>query len=251
MQWRHVWPNCDVRLIDEAARQLSSVHVFTYFADNTDTRRRLEQTRGAASHSHVLLRRCRPLVSRLAARDFQSTRADLLDADLRRGAVWFHHGVDAHIHVLAAVGAPRATAASGHQRRCVHPHLQRADRPLVRKTVLAAMAMDTPHRHLDSRRWASAGGNESSGDRKLGCEYLARTDNADAKAGQISLNNALANSRGELIAVFDADHTAPRRDFLEEDARLFRRCTRVAFVQTPQVLLQPGLVPASRVRYIA
>src|SRR5258708_31024540 len=93
---------------------LSFEHALTHIGNDTGTRRRLEQARDAASHTHVLLRRGRSLVSRLAARDFQSPRTDLLDADLRRGAVWFHHGVDARIHVLAAVGAPRATAASGH-----------------------------------------------------------------------------------------------------------------------------------------
>src|SRR6266404_4327544 len=74
---------------------LSFEHALTHIGNDTGTRRRLEQARDAASHTHVLLRRGRSLVSRLAARDFQSPRTDLLDADLRRGAVWFHHGVNA------------------------------------------------------------------------------------------------------------------------------------------------------------
>ena len=99
---------------------------------------------------------------------------------------------------------------------------------LVRKTVLAAMAMDYPHRTWildDGRRQAMRALAT-----ELGCEYLARTDNADAKAG--NLNHALAYSRGELIVVFDADH-APRRDFLEKTLGYFDDA-RVAFVQTPQ-----------------
>jgi cellulose synthase (UDP-forming) len=99
---------------------------------------------------------------------------------------------------------------------------------LVRKTVLAAMAMDYPHRTWildDGRRQAM-----SALATELGCEYLARTDNAHAKAG--NLNHALAHSGGELIVVFDADH-APRRDFLEKTLGYFDDA-RVAFVQTPQ-----------------
>ena len=99
---------------------------------------------------------------------------------------------------------------------------------LVRKTVLAAMAMDYPHRTWildDGRRQAMRALAT-----ELGCEYLARTDNAHAKAG--NLNHALAHSGGELIVVFDADH-APRRDFLEKTLGYFDDA-RVAFVQTPQ-----------------
>lgn len=99
---------------------------------------------------------------------------------------------------------------------------------LVRKTVLAAMAMDYPHRTWildDGRRQAMRALAT-----ELGCEYLARTDNVHAKAG--NLNHALAHSQGELIVVFDADH-APRRDFLEKTLGYFDDA-HVAFVQTPQ-----------------
>jgi cellulose synthase (UDP-forming) len=99
---------------------------------------------------------------------------------------------------------------------------------LVRKTVLSAMAMDYPHRTwiLDDGRREAMRALAT----ELGCEYLARTDNAHAKAG--NLNHALAHSRGELIVVFDADH-APRHDFLEKTLGYFDDA-RVAFVQTPQ-----------------
>jgi cellulose synthase (UDP-forming) len=65
---------------------------------------------------------------------------------------------------------------------------------------------------------------------QLGCRYLARADNAHAKAG--NLNHGLAHSSGELVVVFDADH-APRRDFLVKTLGCFDDAS-VGFVQTPQ-----------------
>lgn len=99
---------------------------------------------------------------------------------------------------------------------------------LVRKTLLAARAMDYPHKTwlLDDRRRPEM----QALVRQLGCEYLARADNEHAKAG--NLNHALALSNGEMVVVFDADH-APRRDFLVKTLGYFEDA-RVAFVQTPQ-----------------
>lgn len=65
---------------------------------------------------------------------------------------------------------------------------------------------------------------------ELGVDYLARTDNTHAKAG--NLNNGLAHSSATFIATFDADH-APAPDFLERTLGYFRY-EFVAFVQTPQ-----------------
>ncbi len=99
---------------------------------------------------------------------------------------------------------------------------------LVRKTLLAAIAMDGRHTTWlldDGRRPEMA-----ALARELGCRYLARADNTHAKAG--NLNHALAHSDGELVAVFDADH-APRRDFLARTLGYFDD-ERVGFVQTPQ-----------------
>lgn len=99
---------------------------------------------------------------------------------------------------------------------------------LVRRTLLAAARMDYPH-----VTWLLDDGNRPemralAGE--LGCHYLARTENTDAKAG--NLNNALIHARGEFVAFFDADH-APRRDFLHRTLGYFDDA-RVAFVQTPQ-----------------
>lgn len=99
---------------------------------------------------------------------------------------------------------------------------------LVRKTLLAARAMDYPHTTwlLDDGRRPEMRALA----RQLGCEYLARADNEHAKAG--NLNHALARSRGELIAIFDADH-APGRDFLTRTLGYFNDA-KLGFVQTPQ-----------------
>ena len=99
---------------------------------------------------------------------------------------------------------------------------------LVRKTLLAARAMDYPH-----KTWLLDDGRRPEMEalaRQLGCGYLARADNEHAKAG--NLNHALAHSSGEFVVVFDADH-APRRDFLVKTLGYFDD-EDVAFVQTPQ-----------------
>lgn len=99
---------------------------------------------------------------------------------------------------------------------------------LVRWTVIAAKEIAYPHQTflLDdgNRPEMKALAQE------LGVRYLARTRNTDAKAG--NLNNALAHSTADFIAVFDADHIALPNAL---DAMLgFFRDERVAMVQTPQ-----------------
>ncbi|KKB75959.1 cellulose synthase [Devosia soli] len=71
---------------------------------------------------------------------------------------------------------------------------------------------------------------------ELGCRYLTRPKNEHAKAG--NLNNGLAHSTGEFVAVFDADH-APARDFLQETVPFFGRDSRLFLVQTPHFFLNP------------
>jgi cellulose synthase (UDP-forming) len=99
---------------------------------------------------------------------------------------------------------------------------------LVRKTLIAAMAMEGAH-----TTWLLDDGRRPQMEalaRALGCNYLTRPDNTHAKAG--NLNHALRHSDGQLIAIFDCDH-APRRDFLIKTLGYFDN-PRVAFVQTPQ-----------------
>lgn len=70
----------------------------------------------------------------------------------------------------------------------------------------------------------------------LGVKYLTRDRNEHAKAG--NLNNGLAHSTGELVAVFDADH-APARDFLKETVGYFDQDPKLFLVQTPHFFLNP------------
>ncbi|MBV9218427.1 MAG: UDP-forming cellulose synthase catalytic subunit, partial [Methylobacteriaceae bacterium] len=70
----------------------------------------------------------------------------------------------------------------------------------------------------------------------LEVRYLTRARNVSAKAG--NLNNGMAQSTGELIAVFDADH-APARDFLTSTVGFFGEDPRLFLVQTPHFFLNP------------
>jgi cellulose synthase (UDP-forming) len=99
---------------------------------------------------------------------------------------------------------------------------------LLKKTLIAAQHMEYPH-----QTWLLDDGNRPEMARlaeEMGCRYLSRTDNRHAKAG--NLNNALARSTAEFIAVFDADH-APKKSFLSRTLGYFSDPS-VAFVQTPQ-----------------
>ncbi|MBI5026964.1 MAG: glycosyltransferase [Nitrospirae bacterium] len=99
---------------------------------------------------------------------------------------------------------------------------------LLRKTVLGCLKMKYPHKTylLDDGRRPEVRALA----KELGCEYIARPDNRDAKAG--NLNYALPRTNGEFIAVFDADHV-PQPDFLDKLLGYFND-EKVAFVQIPQ-----------------
>jgi cellulose synthase (UDP-forming) len=71
---------------------------------------------------------------------------------------------------------------------------------------------------------------------ELNVHYLTRERNEHAKAG--NLNNGMQQSKGELIAVFDADH-APARDFLRETVGYFDDDPRLFLVQTPHFFINP------------
>ncbi len=71
---------------------------------------------------------------------------------------------------------------------------------------------------------------------ELGVRYLAREENRHAKAG--NLNNGLANSDGEIIVVFDADHV-PAQSFLTETVGFFKNDEKLFLVQTPHFFLNP------------
>ena len=74
---------------------------------------------------------------------------------------------------------------------------------------------------------------------ELGVRYLAREENSHAKAG--NLNNGLAHSHGDVVAVFDADHV-PAQDFLQETVGFFDVDEKLFLVQTPHFFLNPDPV---------
>lgn len=99
---------------------------------------------------------------------------------------------------------------------------------VLRRTLIAAKNIEYPH-----KTWVLDDGNRQAikdlaGE--LGCHYIAREENIDAKAGNI--NNALTQTEGEFILFLDADFIATP-EFLDKTLGYFED-PKVAFVQTPQ-----------------
>ncbi|HEY3237915.1 MAG TPA: glycosyltransferase, partial [Acidimicrobiia bacterium] len=95
-------------------------------------------------------------------------------------------------------------------------------------TVAAAAALEPAH-----ETWVLDDGNRPAVRRlatQLGVRYLARTDRAGAKAGNV--NHALSIIEAEFVAILDADHVAGS-DFLVNTLGYFVD-PEVALVQTPQ-----------------
>lgn len=105
---------------------------------------------------------------------------------------------------------------------------------IVRRTVIGALAMDYPDKTIyvldDGKRPHIAKMAE-----ELGCGYMTRPDNKHAKAG--NLNHALGRTKGELVAIFDADHV-PVRGFLKKTVGFFED-EKVALVQAAQHFFNP------------
>ena len=133
--------------------------------------------------------------------------------------------------------APLAPAAT--QLPTVDVYIPTYNEPLavVRPAVLAALAMDWPAAQLrvyllddgkreEMRELAAA----------TGINYITREFNRHAKAG--NLNNALAQTSGEYIAIFDCDHL-PTRSFLKKTMGWFEKDPRCALVQTPHNFFSP------------
>jgi len=108
---------------------------------------------------------------------------------------------------------------------------------VVRPTVLAALNLDWPADRFkvyildDGRRPAF---REFAA--QCGAEYLIRSNNAHAKAG--NLNHALTITRGEFVAIFDCDHI-PVRTFLTTTIGWFLKDQRCAMLQTPHHFFSP------------
>lgn len=113
------------------------------------------------------------------------------------------------------------------------------EQAILERTIAGALNLDYPNFRLwildDGRReWLRRLC------RDLGCGYITRTGNANAKAGNI--NNALAYVMGlseppEFVSILDADFV-PLPTFLKRTMSLFHD-GRVGVVQTPQHFLNP------------
>jgi len=111
---------------------------------------------------------------------------------------------------------------------------------MVEKTLKAALAIDYPHRTylLNDGLWARKPGWRAID--KLAKRYdvplIRRQSGAKRKAA--NLNYALKRTRGEFIAIIDADHCADAR-FAHETLGYFAD-ERIAFVSTRQRFDGPG-----------
>ncbi len=108
---------------------------------------------------------------------------------------------------------------------------------VVQATVIAAKAINYPAEKMrvvlldDGRR---AEFREFAA--QAGVEYIARENNAHAKAGNI--NHALRQLSGELVAIFDSDHV-PARSFLQMTLGWFISDPRLGVLQTPHQFYSP------------
>ncbi len=99
---------------------------------------------------------------------------------------------------------------------------------LIRRTIEAAIGIDYPH-----GTWLLDDGNREDVKalaEELGCQYLAREKNINAKAG--NLNSGLRHSRADYVAIFDADQI-PMPYALDMLLGFFVE-PEVAMVQAPQ-----------------
>jgi cellulose synthase (UDP-forming) len=106
---------------------------------------------------------------------------------------------------------------------------------IVRQTVLACQNLNYKYKNIYILNDGFVCGYQGWEDvynlaKELGVGCLTRKIAGGAKAGNI--NNALANTDGELIAVFDADHV-PNPNFLDKIIPYFVD-EAVGFVQSPQ-----------------
>lgn len=108
---------------------------------------------------------------------------------------------------------------------------------VVRATVLASIAIDYPADKIrifvldDGRREEFRDFAD-----QVGVSYIARSNNVHAKAGNI--NHALAQTRGDYVAIFDSDHV-PTSSFLQVTLGWFLQDHRLGMVQTPHHFYSP------------
>ncbi|MBD2606420.1 glycosyltransferase [Scytonema hofmannii FACHB-248] len=100
---------------------------------------------------------------------------------------------------------------------------------ILQRTIIGCQALDYPKKKVylldDTKR-----PEVQALALELGCEYMTRSDNRHAKAG--NLNHAIARTDGDLIVVFDADFV-PTENFLTRTVGFFQD-EQIGLVQTPQ-----------------
>ncbi len=102
---------------------------------------------------------------------------------------------------------------------------------VVKPCLLAALGLDWPKDKL--RIYLLDDGSRTEFAhycKEIGVGYIARSVHDHAKAGNI--NNALKQTHGDLIAIFDCDHV-PVRAFLQMTAGWMVHDKKIALVQTP------------------
>ena len=115
------------------------------------------------------------------------------------------------------------------------------DIEIVRKTVLAAMAVDYPAGQKevyvldDGRKYPERREKLYQMCQSLGCYMMIRDNNDHAKAGNI--NHALIRTGGDLVLILDCDHI-PSRNILRETVGFFFD-PQVSLVQTPHWFYNP------------
>jgi cellulose synthase (UDP-forming) len=115
------------------------------------------------------------------------------------------------------------------------------DVEIVRKTALAALAIDYPHEKKrvyvldDGRKFPERRKQLQQMCDEVGCILLTRDNNDHAKAGNI--NTALRRTRGDLILILDCDHI-PSRNFLQHTVGFFFN-PNIFLVQTPHWFYNP------------
>ena len=108
---------------------------------------------------------------------------------------------------------------------------------VVRYTVLAAQEIDWPRDRL-TITILDDGEREYFEEfaQQVGVGYIARTEHTGAKAG--NLNNAIEQTLGDYVAIFDCDHI-PTRSFLRLTMGWFLADTDLALIQTPHHFYSP------------
>lgn len=138
--------------------------------------------------------------------------------------------ISAALFLFGAWKIPRREVQQAPPGKTVDVYITAYDEPLevLRRTAMGARAIRYPHRTYfldDGKR----DGLKLIAE-ELGIGYIRRTDNRNAKAG--NLNHALTVTDGEFILQLDADHF-PLPHMVDHILGYFND-PKVAFVQTPQ-----------------